>query len=236
MQKNYYVYYYLNTLKPGNYKYNTSIGELKFEFEPFYIGKGSNKRYLDHIKWPYLGKNKIKTAIINKIINNTNQYPIIGFLKKDLNSREALNLEIELISIIGRKILKTGPLANMTQGGEGVYGFIFTNKLKKKWSELAKQRAKFGSENHSSKKVYQYNLDGSFIKEWDSKETCKRELGFNPTGINACCKGRSKTAFNFQWKDKYLGESIKSVKKGKTKQDGYLDFKDNRYKRKKQNI
>lgn len=45
---NCYVYCYLNTLKPGNYNYSTIVGDISFNYEPFYIGKGSNKRYLDH--------------------------------------------------------------------------------------------------------------------------------------------------------------------------------------------
>ncbi len=231
--KSCYVYYYLNTLKPGNYVYNTSIGEIIFEFEPFYIGKGTGRRYFDHLKYPYKDRNPHKGYTINKIIKETGEYPIIGFIKIDLKPQESLLLEIELISIIGRRSLKTGPLTNLTSGGEGVNGFIFSKELKERWSELAKKRAKFGKDNHSSKKVYQYLLTGEFIKEWDSKADIQRELKFNTSCINACCKGRCKTAFNYQWRDEYLGEKIKQVTKGKTKKDGYLDFKDTRYKRKR---
>jgi hypothetical protein len=228
MKTEYYIYCYLNTLKPGNYIYHTSIGEIKFNYEPFYIGKGKNNRYLDHIKFPNSDKNIIKQRLINKIINNTKQYPLIEFLKIGLLSSEALNLEIELIKIIGRRNLKLGSLVNLTDGGEGVSGFIFDDKLKRKWSELAKKRAKFGEQNHSSKKVYQYSLQGQFIQEWSCKEEIKRQLNFRPTTINACCKGRLKTAFNFQWRDIYT-ESLPPINKGKTKKDGYLTFKDKRY-------
>lgn len=227
-----YVYCYLNPLKPGNFIYNTLIGDVEFDFEPFYIGKGSNKRYLDHLNYPNKDKNDFKQNVINKIIKESNKAPLIQFVKKELSSEEALLLEINLISSIGRRSLKKGPLTNLTDGGEGTSGLKFTDELKERWSELAKKRAKFGSENHSSKKVYQYDLNGVFVKEWNCKEDCRRELGFNPTGINACCKGRNKTAFNFRWFDEYQGDMVKPVSKGKNKNDGYLDIKDTRYKKK----
>jgi hypothetical protein len=37
-----YIYVFLDCFKPGNYEY----GELKFEYEPFYIGKGVNDRII----------------------------------------------------------------------------------------------------------------------------------------------------------------------------------------------
>ena len=37
-----YIYVFLDCFKPGNYEY----GEFKFEFEPFYIGKGVDDRII----------------------------------------------------------------------------------------------------------------------------------------------------------------------------------------------
>lgn len=39
-----------------------------------------------------------------------------------------------------------------------------------------------------SKKVYQYTLDGKFVKEWESMNECERN-GFSQTVICLCCKG-----------------------------------------------
>jgi len=41
-----YIYVYLDPCKPGNYKY----GKYKFDYEPFYVGKGRNNRWMVHIK------------------------------------------------------------------------------------------------------------------------------------------------------------------------------------------
>ena len=49
-----------------------------------------------------------------------------------------------------------------------------------------------------SKKVYQYTLDGKFVKEWSSTKECGRN-GYIQQAISACCRGRYKTAHGFIW-------------------------------------
>lgn len=53
------------------------------------------------------------------------------------------------------------------------------------------------------KKVLQYDLTDSFIKEWPSaKEAC---LFYNPkdlNGVSACCLGKQKSAYGYKWKYK----------------------------------
>lgn len=39
----------------------------------------------------------------------------------------------------------------------------------------------------NSKKVYQYTMDGSFVKEWDSTKSCA-EYGFNQSAVSSCCR------------------------------------------------
>lgn len=43
------------------------------------------------------------------------------------------------------------------------------------------------SESHS-KKVYQYTLDGKFVKEFESTNECGRN-GFNQGAVSSCCRG-----------------------------------------------
>lgn len=51
------------------------------------------------------------------------------------------------------------------------------------------------------KPVYQYTLDGQFIRKWESLKQIERELGFRDTGISGCCNGKlhHKTAYGFIW-------------------------------------
>lgn len=43
--------------------------------------------------------------------------------------------------------------------------------------------------------VYQYTLDGEFVKEWKSIMDAERKYG----NIRRCLKGEVKTAYNYQW-------------------------------------
>lgn len=59
---------------------------------------------------------------------------------------------------------------------------------------------KFGKDNFNSKAVYQYSLDGVFIRKFDSMMDVQRELGFSYSAISQCCRGKQKTAYGFRWK------------------------------------
>ena len=50
------------------------------------------------------------------------------------------------------------------------------------------------------KTIYQYDLDGNFIKEWNGIAKTQRELNIN--NIFACCLGKQQSAGGFIWKYK----------------------------------
>lgn len=134
--KGYYLYGYLDCSKPGSYNY----GPYSFDYEPFYIGKGTRSRIFHHIKEAkgfraLRGRiNYLKMHKINKIIKETGRDPIIIVLFKGLSNTCAVQYEKELIKLIGRRDLNTGPLCNMTDGGEGGSGLIMSDSAKKKLS------------------------------------------------------------------------------------------------------
>ena len=66
----------------------------------------------------------------------------------------------------------------------------------------------------NQKKVYQYDLDNNFIKEYDSARKAAKELGFkSSSGIVNCCNGKSKTSHGYIWRhEKYdINERINST-------------------------
>lgn len=99
---------------------------------PFYVGYGKENRYLSHLNeaskdlTPVEGQHKLNS--IRKIIREGNS-PTIEFVDKGLTKEQACELEVFLISEIGRKDLGTGTLTNKTSGGDGKRGW--SNKDKK---------------------------------------------------------------------------------------------------------
>jgi hypothetical protein len=113
-----YTYIYLDPRKPGKYQYPGA--NISFLFEPFYIGKGTKFRAYMHLSESHLlsDKNKLKTNKIRKIIKmhkDIRSFVLIIF--KD-SPADAISTEIELISKIGRINVETGPLTNLTLGGD----------------------------------------------------------------------------------------------------------------------
>jgi len=114
MKKNnrFYVYVLLDPRKPGRYKY----GDYEFDYEPFYIGKGSSVRWYPsvHVGRPrseYL-TNKLKKIGLNNVIKLK--------LIDNLSESDAFLFEQLYIKIIGRKCVGEGPLINFTEGGTGM--------------------------------------------------------------------------------------------------------------------
>lgn len=136
----YYIYIYLNPLKPGNYVYK----KFEFDYEPFYVGLGKKRRMDRHIEYAiykdkYQKKNKtLKDNIILKILKN-NIEPIRYKLYENITLESARRLEKYLIKLIGRRNLGVGTLANLTDGGEGMVGFIYSESQIEKRREISKK-------------------------------------------------------------------------------------------------
>ena len=58
--------------------------------------------------------------------------------------------------------------------------------------------------------ILQFNLDGKFIKKWDSIIQVERELGFANGNIGKCCKGKKKLAYGYKWHYHYKSLWLKN--------------------------
>jgi hypothetical protein len=90
---------------------------------PFYVGMGRGDRALRHRQSSARVENRIKAAMWRRCIQAGGQvlysFPLTRASEDDAKAKER-----DLIAVIGRRMNCSGPLANLTDGGEGVTGII----------------------------------------------------------------------------------------------------------------
>ena len=82
-------------------------------------------------------------------------------------------------------------------------GNIISKESREKISRSLKG-TRMGINNAVSKRVVQYDMQGNFIKVWDSIADAERELNIARGNIAKCCKGKWKTIADYIWR--YYGE------------------------------
>ena len=103
----------------------------------------------------------------------------------ELDELDAKEKEVELIEKFRSFEKDYG--YNLTKGGDGTVGL----KRSKEQIQLLKDLL--------SKKVYQRELDGTFIKEWNSIREVERITGFHRQCITTCCHKKVFQAYGYLW-------------------------------------
>ena len=169
----------------------------------FYIGIGkirvdklaTTEKMKHYRAYTKQGRNPIWKAIVKKTSYT------VEIVETNISKEEAVKLEILLIEKYG-KIKNKGLLSNISDGGETVLPELLTVLNDPKCSQ----------------RVFQYDLEGNFIKEWLSTNQIKRELGFDNSVIRKSLKGKTKSpnvSYGFQWFLEYRGNKINSSASGK---------------------
>jgi hypothetical protein len=102
--------------------------------EPFYIGIGFDSEY----KRAYETHKGRRSKFWLKIASKTKH--IVEILIDDIDEETAKAKETEFIKLYGRKNLGTGPLCNLTDGGDGCANRIFTAEHRQRLSVASKGR------------------------------------------------------------------------------------------------
>jgi predicted GIY-YIG superfamily endonuclease len=95
-------------------------------------------------------------------------------------------------------------------------GVKHSEKSKKLISKNSASRGKYYEFSiRGSKKIYQYNINGDFIKEWLSIKEASDKLKIINKNISKCVLGERNVAGDFMWFDEFKGNKIPSYCKYK---------------------
>jgi len=150
---------------------------------PFYVGKGSGKRFYlcMHLSNGHLFlKRKIKKIGADNIK--------VHFLHENLTETEAFKFETFYIGFYGRRDLGEGTLCNLTNGGEGISGNIRSEKTKQKMSKAAKGKNNHMYGKHHSeeakRKISEANKGNQYAKGFIHSKKFKRKISMVTRGEN----------------------------------------------------
>jgi group I intron endonuclease len=136
-------------------------------------------------------RDKISRANIGKIVSlETREKIRKGHLGKKLSKEHILKISN---SKKGKRVMPED--------------YKITEATKQRMSEAKK--GKLQSQSHIDKKIeskkipiIQMDMEGNFIKEWDSAISIKRTLNIHAGHISSCCKGKLKSTNKFKFKYK----------------------------------
>ena len=152
----------------------------------FWSEETKQKRKLQKITPEHI---KILSDARHNKYNPIFQYDMDGnFIKEWSQPRRA----IEVLNINSGGLCTITDKINRTLGGFR-FTSVFYDKIPpiKLWSDRKKC-------------TLQYDLEGNFIKEWDSAKEAADFLEVNVRNITTCCRGKISRAYKFRWKYKKL--------------------------------
>ena len=96
----------------------------------------------------------------------------------------------------------------------GGYLWIYMEDYEKMDKEQILELIKNKKRHKNSISVVQLDINGNFIKEWNSAKDAGRHIGHFDTSITSCCKNKLKTAYGYIWiyKDEYENTKNKITK------------------------
>lgn len=174
--------------------------------EVFYVGIGTCTKFTTHRMKYKRAYTSHRRSVLWKNIVNKGGYKVDILLESD-DQAFIKSEEIRYIKLYGRKDLKEGTLVNNTDGGDGRLtpnkeSMINVGHNLKLYTDSKK------------KKVYQYDLEGNFIREWDCLSDAARELGQKSnSGIVQACRERTRYFHNYIWRYEKLEKALMRSKK-----------------------
>lgn len=139
------------------------------------------------LKWYYIKKLSTRKPIL--------QYDLQGNFIKEWESSRDIKRELNIDDSTIRHCCRGDKKYKSSKSFIWIYkkSKSINNKIEVYCNNIGK---------YNAKSVNQYDLQNKFIKKWDSALQAAKSLGFNPSHIRECCKGKNKYSKGFIWKYK----------------------------------
>lgn len=180
----------------GKYKIS-NLGRVKAIERKVRQGKGEYfikehelKTWIDSVGYVSVGLTvdsktkyfRIHRLIAEAFIPNPNNLPVINHLNGNKTDYRIENLEWTNQKQNSIHAVKTG-----------------LKKVTEKQIDAARKNVLLALEK-TKKKVKQYDLNGNYIKTWNSMTEIEKTLKIHYQGISKCCLGKNKTSYGYIWK------------------------------------
>lgn len=183
--------YYIKC-KTNNKIYIGSAKNIKYRFSRHKNDLKKHKHHSPHLQraWNLYGENSFEFGIIENC----------NIEEMEIRENHWINLFKSYKRKFGFNILKNSKTR---------LGLVHSIKTKKKISKNNFSRGKFYENSvRGSKQVFQYSLNGFFIKKWNSLKEPSHKLKITYQNISKCVLGERTTAGNFIWLAEFKGEKI----------------------------
>ena len=143
--------------------------------------------------------------------NKTNRY-LHGYMANNGYKMVHLRMEIQKLCSVHRLVmLAFNPLENIELSRTLQINHIDGNKLNNNINNLewcsAKENMRHSYENHlqknESQPLYQYDLDGNFIKKWYNTYEAAQTLNLTPSTLYVSAKCGKSKAYGYMWRHFY---------------------------------
>lgn len=152
---------------------------------PFHVGKGHNSHRRDRIAETLrCQKNPLKKRVISRI-TEAGLTPGWVIVASGLSEAQAFELEKELIAKYGRRDKKTGILCNLTDGGEGASGYLWTDQDRERQRRRMLENNPMKGRTHTEatrNKIAETRSKRTYIPRRHSPEHIERLRRDNPGG------------------------------------------------------
>lgn len=179
---------------------------------PLYVGKGKGDR------WAEGGRHN---AHMRAVWKKYGSLPVV-IIRDDLTEQQAFDTEKALVAVIGRSDLGKGPLANHTDGGEGVTG--------RSGFKMPRESVERGAAKRRGRKYHTFKMPLDAVKRSADKrrgqkrsEQIKQSISERLLGRPMPDEVKKKISASTKGKPKPegFGEKISKASKGKPKKSSY---------------